>query len=237
METEIWKDVVGFEGKYKVSNLGRVKSLSRLRKSKGGCDAPIKEKILVPKQNNCGYVIAHLRGDNLNKTLLVHRLVAMAFIPNPENKKTVNHIDADKTNNHLSNLEWNTHSEQMQHAVANNLLEVRGAPKFTKEYKKEIYEYFKSNEITITELARLFGVSERTAGRIAREGVHPRPTTRILKTGERIVEDILTKQQVEEIKELRRQGMTYKAIGEIYNRGISQIHRIVKEQSRTTEIE
>ena len=234
METEIWKDVVGAEGLYIVSNFGNVRRVRHEKITKLGNIRVFKEKEI--KQNiHKGYMLVALQIKGV--TPLVHRLVAMAFIPNPENKKTVNHIDADKTNNHISNLEWSTHTEQMQHAVANNLLEVRGAPKFTKEYKKEIYEYAKSNDVTIIELSRIFGVSERTAGRIVNEGVHPRPTTRILKTGERIVEDILTKKQVAEIKELRRQGMTYKAIGEIYNRGISQIFRVVKDQTRTTEIE
>ena len=233
METEIWKDIVGLEGKFQVSNFGNMRRLRHEKFTKTGKIKIIKEKE-IKQYLHKGYMLAQ---SQKGITPLVHRLVAMAFIPNPENKKTVNHIDADKTNNHINNLEWSTHTEQMQHAVANNLLEVRGAPKFTKEYKKEIYEYAKSNDVTIIELSRIFGVSERTAGRIVNEGVHPRPTTRILKTGERIVEDILTKQQVEEIKELRRQGMTYKAIGEIYNRGISQIFRIVKDQSRTTEIE
>ena len=237
METEIWKDVVGFEGKYKVSNMGRVKSVARFRKSKGGCEALIKEKILTPKLNKSGYSVVHLRDNEINKYPLVHRLVAEAFITNYENKNTVNHIDADKTNNCVNNLEWNTSVEQMQHAVANNLLEVRGAPKFTKAYKKEIFDYYQVNNISVKALSECFGISERTAGRIVNHGVKPRTTKRILKNGNIIVEDILTKDQVANIKELRQQGMTYEAIGKIHNRSISQIFRIVKDQSRTTEIE
>ena len=237
MEIEIWKDVVGFEGKYEVSNLGRVKSLSRLRKSKGGCEAPIKEKILTPKQNKYGYLAVHLRDSDVNKYPFIHRLVAEAFIINYENKNTVNHIDADKTNNCVTNLEWNTNTEQMQHAVVNNLLEIRGAPKFTKAYKKEIFDYYQVNNISIKALSEYFSISERTAGRIVNHGVKPRTTKRILKNGDVVIEDILTKDQVTNIKELRQQGMTYEAIGKIHNRSISQIFRIVKDQSRTTEIE
>ena len=229
METEIWKDIVGLEGKYQVSNFGNVKRLAYKKLNKD-----YKETIIKPRLHK-GYLYA-LHGVK-GITQLIHRLVAIAFIPNPENKKTVNHIDADKTNNNLSNLEWNTHSEQMRHAYNNDLVDVRGAPKFTKAHKQEVFDFYQNNKIGYVQLGELFGMSERTAWRIVNEGVHPRPTTRILKTGERIVEDILTKQQVEEIKELRRQGMTYKAIGEIYNRGISQIFRVVKGQTRTTDIE
>lgn len=237
METEIWKDVVGFEGKYEVSNMGRVKSVARFRKSKGGCEALIREKILTPKQNKSGYLTVHLRDSDVNKYPFIHRLVAEAFIINCENKNTVNHIDADKTNNCVTNLEWNTCTEQMQHAVVNNLLEIRGAPKFTKVYKKEIFDYYQANNISIKALSERFGVSERTTGRIVNHGVKPKTTKRILKNGDIIVEDILTKDQVTNIKELRQQGMTYEAIGKIHNRSISQIFRIVKDQSRTTEIE
>lgn len=237
MQEEIWKDIPGLEGKYQVSNFGNVKSLPRLRKSKGDCLALIQGKLLTPKVNDSGYLTVHLRSDEINKYPTIHRLVAEVFIPNTENKKTVNHIDGNKLNNNLSNLEWSTHAEQMQHASQHNLLEVRGAPKFSKEFKKEIYEYYQENKVSIKKLAEIFEVSERTAGRIANEGVKARTTKRILKTGEVITENILTKQQVSEIKELRTKGMTYEAIGKLYNRSISQIARIVKDQSRTTEIE
>ncbi len=237
METEIWKDIVGFEGKYEVSNMGRVKSVARFRKSKGGCEALIKEKILTPKLNKSGYSVVHLRNNEINKYPLVHRLVAESFIANCENKNTVNHIDANKTNNCVTNLEWSTNTEQMQHAVSNNLLEVRGAPKFTKAYKKEIFDYYQVNSISIKALSEYFSISERTAGCIVNHGVKPRTTKRILKNGDVVIEDILTKDQVANIKELRQQGMTCEAIGKIHNRSISQIFRIVKDQSRTTEIE
>lgn len=237
MQEEIWKDIVGMESKYQVSNLGNVKSLPRFRKGKAGCIVPVRGKILSPKLNSSGYLTVHLRSDDINKYPTIHRLVAEAFIPNTENKNTVNHIDANKLNNSVSNLEWSTHTEQMQHAVNNDLLEIRGAPKFSKDFKKEISDYYQQNQVSIKKLAEVFGVSERTAGRIVNDGVKARTTKRVLKSGEVIIEDIITKQQVSEIKELRSQGMTYDAIGKIYNRSISQIFRIVKDQSRTTEIE
>lgn len=112
---EIWKDVDGFEGKYKVSNLGNVLSLDFCRTGK--------PKLLKPKHHHTGYLIVRLcngaQSKQVNKS--IHSLVANAFIPNPDNKRCINHIDGDKTNNHVSNLEWVTHAENSQHAIKSGL--------------------------------------------------------------------------------------------------------------------
>lgn len=113
---EIWKDVPEFEGKYQVSNLGRVKSLKR--KSWNGyklIDQP--EKILKQMETAYGYYMVNLWKDNKVKSIVVHRLVSICFLPNPEKKRTVNHIDGNKKNNRLENLEWATYSENRKHAV------------------------------------------------------------------------------------------------------------------------
>ena len=94
---EIWKTIDGYEG-YEVSNYGRVKSL--------GNDKTRKEKILKPATTKDGYQIVCFCKNCKSKWFSVHRLVAMAFIPNPNNLPQVNHIDEVKTNNHVSNLEW-----------------------------------------------------------------------------------------------------------------------------------
>lgn len=233
---EIWKPVKDYEGHYEISSFGRVKSLPRMRKSRGGSFASLQGRMMKLKVNKYGYQTVHLLDHGKAIWPSVHRLVAEAFIPNPDGKLTVNHRDADKKNNFISNLEWATHSEQMIHAVNNELLEVRGSPKFTKAMKKEMYDYFVLTDCSISDLARKFKTSERTAGRVSR-GVIPRTTTRVLKDGTRIVEDILTKQQVSEIKELRKKGKTLSSIASMFNRGISQIHRITRGESRTTHIE
>lgn len=235
---EIWKDIEGYEGYYQVSSTGKVKSLARFRLGKNGTLVPIKEKILANKISKSGYCIVGLYKNGDKKFFSVHRLVATAFIENTYAKETVNHKDGNKENNNVSNLEWSTHKEQMKHAVDNDLLEIRGSPKYSKDFKRTILEYKNDNPNTsISKLAELFGVSERTAGRIINEGVNQRPTTRVLKDGTKIVEDILSAQQVEEIKQLRSEGKTLSYIAKLYNRGTSQIHRITKGKSRNSNIE
>ena len=103
---EIWKDVVGYEGLYQVSNLGRVRTFHY--------GAPrIRVQFLHPKYN---YWALICKRNGVKKTIKVHRMVAQAFIPNPDNKPQVNHLDCDRANNRLENLEWVTPAENVRHA-------------------------------------------------------------------------------------------------------------------------
>lgn len=112
---EEWKPVVGFEGLYSVSNLGRVRSEER-RKINPLCGTSlVKEKILA-LQTVYGYKKVLLTLNGVPNHKRVHRLVAEAFIPNPENKPQVNHIDNDRGNNKVDNLEWVTNKENSLHA-------------------------------------------------------------------------------------------------------------------------
>lgn len=95
---EQWKPIVGYEGLYEISNLGRVKSLNYRHTGK--------ERILKPANNGDGYLAVNIYRNGQRKMLKVHRLVAAAFIPNPEGFEQVNHINEDKTNNCVSNLEF-----------------------------------------------------------------------------------------------------------------------------------
>ena len=138
MYMEVWKDIKGLEGKYQISSLGRVKSLLRYAKSRNGSFRIHKERILKGGMNIWGYKIFQLcRGEGKRTYILnsAHRLVAEAFIPNLENKRTVNHKDGNKLNNCVSNLEWCTYSENLQHAYDHGLKKV---PKGNKHWNTKI---------------------------------------------------------------------------------------------------
>ena len=106
---EIWKDVVGYEGSYMVSNLGRVKTL-HWRGSKV-------EKILCEKKHTDGYLFVELYKNNTRKPITIHRLVAIAFIDNPQNLPCINHKDENKKNNKVDNLEWCTRKENTNYGT------------------------------------------------------------------------------------------------------------------------
>jgi hypothetical protein len=110
---EKWVSVQELGSDYRISNIGRIKSLSRIVHSYGGRTQKIKERILSQRKTKLGYRSIVIRG----RGFLVHRLVATAFIPNPDGKPEVNHKDGDKSNNHWENLEWVTSKENKNHAV------------------------------------------------------------------------------------------------------------------------
>lgn len=124
---EIWKDVAGYEGLYEISNLGRVRS---------------KNGILKPQKRQHGYLGIMLYGKGGHKrgfrTFSVHRLVAEAFIPNPNGYPEVNHIDEDKTNNRADNLEWVSRIQNCHHGTA---LERRVAKQINGKCSKAIDQY------------------------------------------------------------------------------------------------
>lgn len=101
---EVWRDVAGFEGRYQISDLGRVKSLNYRKSSQA--------RIMKPHRYKAGYEAVRLNG----RWKKVHRLVAEAFVENPGNKREVNHINGDTCDNRATNLEWCTSSENSQHA-------------------------------------------------------------------------------------------------------------------------
>ncbi len=107
METEVWKDVIGYEGFYQVSNFGRVKSLDRIIVRSDGQSQPVKEKIKDLKDDGRGYLQVGLCSNNYCRSKKVHRLVALAFLNANAcgMEVVVNHIDGDKKNNNLRNLE------------------------------------------------------------------------------------------------------------------------------------
>lgn len=124
---EIWHDIEGYKGLYQVSNKGRVKSL------KWG-----KERILRPGINSSGYLLVKLCKNGVGLYKFIHRLVAQAFIPNPENKPQVNHKDENKLNNCVDNLEWSTAKENSNYGSRNE--------RVGDSQSKPILQYSKSGE-------------------------------------------------------------------------------------------
>lgn len=130
---EIWKDVVGYEGLYKVSNLGNVISLNYRKTNK--------PKKLSYNVNHKGYLDVHLTKNRTSKHKIIHRLVALAFIPNPNNLPQINHIDGNKQNNNVNNLEWCDNSQNQKHAYKLGLKKKLfgiDSPKHTKIYQYDL---------------------------------------------------------------------------------------------------
>lgn len=116
MENEIWKAAVGYEGKYEVSNFGRVRSLPRYVRNSVGSKTFVEGKLLTPCKDKAGYLRIILSDKNYKKKLwTVHRLVALAFLDNPSNLPVVNHKDENKENNRVDNLEWCTQSYNLSY--------------------------------------------------------------------------------------------------------------------------
>ena len=157
-ETEEWKDVVGYEGLYKVSNLGNV--LSLIQK---------KPRLLKPGKNNKGYLLVDLQVFKEHKRFLVHRLVAKAFIPNPYNLPQVNHKDECKTNNRVENLEWCSGTYNMNYGSAkyriSKILTNR------KDLSKPVFQFDKNGKFiceypSTSEAKRKTGINEGNICRV-----------------------------------------------------------------------
>ena len=137
---EIWKDIKGYEGMYQVSNLGRVKSI-RSKDSIGR-----KRKLgLLSLQIHQGYVNTRLMKNGIRKTVRIHRLVAQAFLKRVNGKPEINHIDGNKENNNVKNLEWVSRSENVKHAYNNGL--IKQTSKRRNDYRSKPIMQILNNEI------------------------------------------------------------------------------------------
>lgn len=117
METEVWKDIEGYEGLYQVSNMGNVKSLERTITCQDGSKRTYKSKLLKPQPNNMGYLRVGLSKNNNWIQFFVHRLVASTFLKNNNNLPCVNHKDENPLNNHVENLEYCNHTYNMNYGT------------------------------------------------------------------------------------------------------------------------
>lgn len=143
---EIWRDIKDYEGLYQVSNKGRVMNCRN-------------GKILKPMKNSSGYIYVRLSRDGFMKNYLVHRLVAMAFIPNPDNLPFINHKDEVKTNSCVENLEWCTAKYNLEYSGI-----IEKGLKVCNKFKKKPIEAYKEGELigvfeSQQECARQLGLS------------------------------------------------------------------------------
>lgn len=140
MDEEIWKDIEGYEGLYQVSNLGRVRSLDSWIRSKCNSMRLRKGRIINQRLSLQGYKRVHLSKGNTSKHYVVHRLVAEAFIPNPDNLPQVNHINEfDKTDNKVENLEWCTQEYNHNYGTHNK--------RVGEKQSKPVYQYTLDNQL------------------------------------------------------------------------------------------
>lgn len=168
---EIWKDVEGYEGHYQVSNLGKVRSLDRKVRYKGGWVSNRRGRLLKQASMKSGYKTVNLKKGGTRHTFLVHRLVLINFKGIILNYQ-VNHKDGNKENNNLTNLEWMTGSENTKHSVENNLNcygEKHGGSKLKESEVKEIL--YGHKEMTQQEVAKIYGVAQTTISMI-RTGIN-----------------------------------------------------------------
>lgn len=160
---EIWRDVAGYEGYYQVSTVGRVRSLDRVIKRANNSPMLRKGVMLTPQKDSDGYLLVGLKRGGKEYKAKVHRLVAEAFIPNYDNKPIVNHLDGDKGNNAVNNLEWCTDRENSHHARATGLLrpargENSGKHKLSEADVLRIRELL-ADGLSMNSIARMYSVS------------------------------------------------------------------------------
>ena len=154
---EIWADIEGYEGEYQISTYGRIKSFKNGR-----------EIIMRPLPTRNGYLNILLCKDGRHKNFSVHVLVGRAFIPNPDGKPELNHVDGEKFNCHVSNLEWSNRSENNKHAFETGLnRQAKGENNCWAKMTNEDARYCRGvcipgdREFGISALARKFGISQR----------------------------------------------------------------------------
>jgi hypothetical protein len=157
---ETFKDIIGWEGFYQISNLGNVKSLPRFSDNHSGFKKNLKGKILKAQISKTGYYVVDLKHNSKRKTFKLHRLIAIHFIENTFNKGFINHINGIKTDNSIGNLEWVSVAENNKHAVIIGLKNDYGVNNSKSKLKKEDVLFIRNSNLKLSELAAIFNMNQ-----------------------------------------------------------------------------
>ncbi len=163
---EVWKDIINYQGYYLINNIGTVKRCDRVVSVRNGFKRLSKGRLMKPYKGKDGYMYYLLTVNKVSKHFALHRLLAIHFIDNPQNKREVNHKDTNRLNNNLDNLEWATPKENIQHSIrmGTNKQCLPGinnpAAKLTERQVLEIRVAYGSN----AEIAKNFSISRRCVG-------------------------------------------------------------------------
>lgn len=168
---EIWKDITGYKSLYQVSNLGRVRRLTRKVKHKNGHLYLVRGRVLKLMRTSLGYDLVMVHKNNVSKRFSVHRLVLMTFCPNSNKKLVGNHLNGIRYDNRLVNLEWCTPSENVLHSYkSGRKIGKRGESshlsRLTTEIVLKIIETYKSGLYSQQEVADMFGIKQPTVQNI-----------------------------------------------------------------------
>lgn len=151
---EVWKDVLGYENYYQISSHGRIRSVQRSIIYKNGKHYNYESKFLKLLIDKYGYYRVNLNKDNKMSTQNIHRLVAIHFIPNPENFLQINHINGIKSDNKVENLEWCDTYHNLNHSYINKLKRI----KLTKKDVYDIKELYKSGKYTQLQIGVMYNI-------------------------------------------------------------------------------
>lgn len=154
---EIWKDIEGYEGLYQVSNMGNIKSLCRYDAN----NHLLKERLLKPDKTKFGYYQITLSKNGITKRYTIHKLVCLAFLPNPDNKPCIDHINTDRTDNRVENLRWCTYKENMNNPITTKKIGKAN----TRTHKKAILQLTVNGDViykwdSATDVEKKLGISK-----------------------------------------------------------------------------
>ena len=258
-DKEVWKDIVGYETKYQVSNFGRVRSLDRYPLFKDGRKRLLKGKVLKPVKDRNGRLYVKLsNAENVRKNKSISRMVATAFLGSPEYALLeVNHIDGNPLNNNIKNLEWVTRHENMKHAVDNDLFRTGEDSPHNKILISDVEDIFKLKFVeskTNKEIATIYHVSRQTIDSIIRgESWQFKKDLDYSRIHDQYKEVFLTKQKdnIADLKKLAdfngtlddiaiskmltlyyERGITQEVLSSIYDISRSRVGQIVNGQSQ-----